>query len=373
MGPSPLTVAGSARGGDARFPARDRPRSGGADPLRARRGDAGGDARPPAGYGAAVARRRSLAGCPGIARGRSRGGAAPHHHRAHAAVDRAGVVRRRAGSVAAAHVRLARGAAPGEDGHAPRAGGLPGGARAPGGAPPRLAPGARPRVSGRAGPRRRRLAPSGDPPPGERVDGTYAPAARRAARARAGARAALRLPGEPRAVGDRDTALLPPCGAVGVATRARGARALLRRPGRGRVRRRPPLREGPPHDGEPPRQDASARALGGGNAGGHAARPGPAVGGAHAGRTGPALDGRCRRRDAAARARRRRCARRRQRGGRHRYTHCLRPDAREPLGAGGGRGTPRRHARPASAGAADRDRAGRPRSPRAARGGRSAG
>src|SRR5438309_962811 len=80
---------------------------------------------------------------------------------------------------------------------------------------------ARPRVGGRAGARRHRMAAPGDFAPGERAHGAHAATARRAARTRTGPRAAIRLSGQPYPVGDRDPAVLPPGGMVGVAAGAR--------------------------------------------------------------------------------------------------------------------------------------------------------
>src|SRR5439155_203255 len=83
-----------------------------------------------------------------------------------------------------------------------------------------------------------------------------AAAARRAAGPRAGPRAAARLPRQPAANGGRDAALLPSRGVVGLDAGARGARALLRRPGGRRLWRRACLRDGPAQDG------ATARRVG---------------------------------------------------------------------------------------------------------------
>src|SRR5205807_7372161 len=95
--------------------------------------------------------------------------------------------------------------------------------------------GARRRVGPGTGTRRRRVAAPGDPPPRACADGAHPPPARRAARPRARTRAAARLR-RPRApVRDRDPAVLPPGGVVGIAARGRRARALLRRPSGRRV------------------------------------------------------------------------------------------------------------------------------------------
>ena len=72
--------------------------------------------------------------------------------------------------------------------------------------------------------------------PAAALCGPDARAARGAARARAGARAAPRLSRQPAPVDRRDAALLSPGGLVGVAPRARRARTVLRRPGGWRLR-----------------------------------------------------------------------------------------------------------------------------------------
>src|SRR5213082_846465 len=111
---------------------------------------------------------------------------------------------------------------------------------------------ARAAVGRGAGARRHGVAAPGDPPSGKRADGTHPAAARRATRARAGPRAAIRLSRQPRPVGDRDPAVLPPGGVVGVAAGARRTRALLRRSRRRRVRRRALLRDGAGRHGATP-------------------------------------------------------------------------------------------------------------------------
>src|SRR6185503_6245843 len=73
--------------------------------------------------------------------------------------------------------------------------------------------------------------------------------ARGGARPRARARAAPRLPREPAADAGRDAALLPPGRVVVRRAHPRGARALLRRPRRRRVRQRAALRRGAALDG----------------------------------------------------------------------------------------------------------------------------
>src|SRR5256886_9290086 len=125
----------------------------------------------------------------------------------------------------------------------------------------------------------------------------------RAARARAGPRAAIRLPRQPDPVGNRNAAVLPPGGVVGVAAGARGARALLRRSRRGRVRRRTLVRNGAARHGAAPRRDAGLRP-----GGGWARRPphgsDPPAGGPAADASLPPLDGGRDRRDPRARRRR---------------------------------------------------------------------
>src|SRR5437879_8824256 len=108
------------------------------------------------------------------------------------------------------------------------------------------------------------MAAPGDFAPGERAHGAHAAAARRAARTRTGPRAAIRLSGQPYPVGDRDPAVLPPGGMVGVAAGARRARALLRRSRRRRVRGPTLLREGAARYGAAPRHAAGLRSGGGG-------------------------------------------------------------------------------------------------------------
>src|SRR6059036_1459332 len=154
--------------------------------------------------------------------------------------------------------------APRGNGHAAGAGRLRGGAGTPRGAPARQPAGARPRVGGAAGAGGPRLGAPGDPGPRERAHGAHAVAARRAARPRAGPRAAIRLPREPHPVGDRNPVVLPPGGVVDLVARASGARALLRRLGGGRVRRRALLCGGTARHGAPPRRGPDARAHGGG-------------------------------------------------------------------------------------------------------------
>src|SRR5256886_12815037 len=105
---------------------------------------------------------------------------------------------------------------------------LPRGGGAAGGAALHPSALARARVGRRAGARRHRVAAPGDPPSGERADGTHPAAARRAARARACPPAAIRLPRQPDPVGNRDAAVLPPGGVVGVAAGARGDRKSTR-------------------------------------------------------------------------------------------------------------------------------------------------
>src|SRR5437660_1004620 len=123
---------------------------------------------------------------------------------------------------------------------------------------------ARAAVGRGTGARRHGVAAPGDPPSGKRADGTHPAAARRATRARAGPRAAIRLSRQPRPVGDRDPAVLPPGGVVGVAAGARRTGALLRRSRRRRVRRRALLRDGAGRHGATPWHAAVLRPGGGG-------------------------------------------------------------------------------------------------------------
>ena len=179
---------------------------------------------------------------------------------------------------------------------------LRGGAGTPRGAPARQPAGARPRVGGAAGAGGPRLGAPGDPGPRERAHGAHAVAARRAPRPRAGPRAAIRLPREPHPVGDRNSVVLPPGGVVDLVARASGARALLRRLGGGRVRRRALLCGGPARHGAPPRRGPDARAHGGGRL---PDGPGAATRGARARGDLSTLDRRRDRRDARGGDRRR--------------------------------------------------------------------
>src|SRR5205085_2436597 len=82
--------------------------------------------------------------------------------------------------------------------------------------------------------------------PGRRAHGADAAATRSRARARAGARQALRLPRQPFADGGRSPSLLSPGGVVALAAFARRARARVRRRGgRGRGGRRALVRARP--------------------------------------------------------------------------------------------------------------------------------
>ncbi len=143
----------------------------------------------------------------------------------------------------------------------------------------RVVPGAAERAVGTHGHR----APGGDrfvcPPlgaghPGSREAGHPA-AGRRAVRAERGAgrshprararpRPSSRLPGQPRADGRRDAALLSSRRLVGVASDARDARALLRRPRRRGLPQPPRVRQRPARAGRAPGLDAGAGARGGG-------------------------------------------------------------------------------------------------------------
>src|SRR5205807_9385575 len=170
-------------------------------------------------------------------------------------------------------------------GHAAGPTSLPSRPRPPRGAPPGHAARAPARVGGDPGPRSHRVAPAGGAAPGQRPDGPDAAAARRPAGARAGPRTALRLPREPAAVSDRDAAVLPPRRVVGVAPRARRARALLRRSCGRRVRRRALLRDRAAWHGAAPQ--SRARLFHGGR-GRLAGGAGPAAHGASAGGDVPA-------------------------------------------------------------------------------------
>src|SRR5205823_5469876 len=125
---------------------------------------------------------------------------------------------------------------------------------------------------------------------------SHAAAARRAAGPRAGPRAAARLPRQPAANGGRDAALLPSRGVVGLDAGARGARALLRRPGGRHLWRRACLRDGPAQDGATARR-TGARARGGRRLAARSRPPPPGAGDA---RRLPALARRRLRRGARA-------------------------------------------------------------------------
>ena len=267
--PHPLRVAGRRAGppagpGPAAGPTRHGPRAipgqlrhagrdaagAGCNRMAARRplgarlgascGGAGwrGDGRRPgsAGQRSLVAGRRAAA----------RGGSGAHRRRPLrlAALAGPGLEPRRARLLGPACGRLVAGAAPGAIRHAPA--GRPLAGRAGEAVGPARADARRyaARVRARAGARGGGMAqarPAG-------ADGGAGRAGAAAAggrdRARAGARPAARLPGQPAAVGGRDAALLPPCRLVGLTDRKSRARALLRRPGCGRLRRRGALRPG---------------------------------------------------------------------------------------------------------------------------------
>src|SRR5207247_8841670 len=110
------------------------------------------------------------------------------------AVGVAPLYRCRAVEISTARVRVDGRPAALVDSYSPGTGRLRGGARPLGEAAPRHPAGAGLPVRPRPGARGDRLASPGDPATGQRPDGAHAVAARRAARARACPRAALRLP-----------------------------------------------------------------------------------------------------------------------------------------------------------------------------------
>src|SRR2546423_4032840 len=213
------------------------------------------------------------------------------------------------------------------------------------------------------------MAAPGDFAPGERAHGAHAAAARRAARTRTGPRAAIRLSGQPYPVGDRDPAVLPPGGMVGVAAGARRARALLRRSRRRRVRGPTLLREGAAGYGAAPRHAAGLRS-GGGGARWLAHGPHPAARGAGADGDLSPLDGWRDRRGPRTRRRRPRGAgdggpgperRRRHANGDARFLDPPRRGAAQPGRAPRGGEDPRAGPRPAEGAAAAGPRPTRPR------------
>src|SRR5947207_7612750 len=299
LGPRALVVAGRACRGGPGLPPRARPCAGGSGALRTPGADAGDHACPSPGD--RTAPRRRVRCCDAGAR-RSRADVArrpdPRGARAHAAVDRRPVARRRAGDVGAAGVGGGNGTAAGDRGNAAGLRRLAAGARPSREAAPRQPARAAARVGVDRGARSDRLVAAGDSHPGERAGGgrSHAAAARRAAGPRAGPRAAARLPRQPAANGGRDAALLPSRGVVGLDAGARGARALLRRPGGRRLWRRACLRDGAARDGAAARP-TGARARGGRRLAARSRPPPPGAGDA---RRLPALARRRGRRGARA-------------------------------------------------------------------------
>src|SRR6266550_1755580 len=157
-------------------------------------------------------------------------------------------------------LRIGDEVAAGDRGHAARPRGLAAGARPSRDAAPRQPARTAGRVSVDTRARRHRLVAARDSHPGEPADGQrpHAAATRRVAGTRAGTCATARLPREPAAIGDRDALVLPSRGVVGLDARARGTRALLRRPGRRGLRGCALLRHRSARDGATAR-DTGAR------------------------------------------------------------------------------------------------------------------
>src|SRR5438477_115654 len=172
LGPRALVVAGRACRGGPGLPPRTRPCAGGSRALRTRGADAGDHAG--ASPGDRTAPRRRVRCCDAGAR-RSRADVArrpdPRGARAHAAVDRRPVARRRAGDVGAAGVGVGNDTAAGDRGNAAGLRRLAAGARPSREAAPRQPARAAARVGVDRGARSDRLVAAGDSHPGERAGG----------------------------------------------------------------------------------------------------------------------------------------------------------------------------------------------------------